>query len=386
MKRLTTEDFKNKFKEKYGDLYDLSKVEYINNKTEVIVICPIHGEFKKRPDLLLDGCKCPKCSKTSKTSEEDFFEKARIVHDNFFEYEKGSFKDVSSKVGVICPLHGKWYPKANNHLRGMNCPTCAKEKNYHKLNKLNSNRKSSKTYDTKEFKKKIEAIHGDKFILDKVEYVNNKTKVTVTCREHGDFTITPNHLLSGRGCPKCSKNYHYSTKEIIEKFREVHGETYLYDNVEYVSTHANVIVTCKKHGDFEVSPSNHLRGEGCPKCNMKKLEIEIEKLLIDNNFNYVIHERNIPSLGGLELDFYLPDYKIAIECQGIQHFKPIEFFGGEKAFNILQENDRRKIESCKLDGIKLLHYSNLGIDYPYFVYEDKAVLLEKINEIINKSL
>ena len=228
MKKLTTEEFKKRFKDKYGDLYDLSKVEYINNKTEVTVICPIHGEFKKRPDLLIDGCKCPKCSKTAKTSEEDFIKKANYVHNGYFEYEKGSFKNVSSKVGVICPIHGIWYPKANSHLNGANCPKCAKEGVNHEITKLPKVNKSTSKYDSDTFISKVKLIHGDKFLLDKVNYIDNKTHIIVTCREHGDFLITPNHLLSGRGCPKCAKNYHYTTDEAIEKFKKVHGKKYIY--------------------------------------------------------------------------------------------------------------------------------------------------------------
>jgi hypothetical protein len=77
----------------------------------------------------------------------------------------------------------------------------------------------------------------------------------------------------------------------------------------------------------------------------------------------------------LELDFYLPEYNAAIECQGIQHFVDKHFF---EPLEKIQERDSRKLKLCKENGIKLLYYSNLGISYPYFVYENKESLLNDI--------
>lgn len=78
------------------------------------------------------------------------------------------------------------------------------------------------------------------------------------------------------------------------------------------------------------------------------------------------------------MDFYLPKYNIAIECQGIQHFKPINLFGGENGFQNTKERDIQKKKLCEEHGIKILYFSNLGIEYPYDVIEDKELLLEKI--------
>ena len=378
MRKLTTEEFKKNYREKFGDLYDLSKAEYINNKTEIIAICPIHGEFKKRPDLLMDGAKCPKCSKTAKTSEEEFIVKAKYVHNNFFDYEMGSFINVSSPVGVICPIHGLWHPKANNHLNGANCPKCNREGTSHLITKLPKKNKSTKTYNTEEFKNKVIGLYGNIYDLKNVIYIDNRTPITVGCKIHGNFQITPNHLLSGRGCPKCSGNYHYTTEEIINEFKKVHGDKYIYSGSCYCRTHDNIIVTCPIHGDFEISPSNHLKGQGCPKCNNNKLESEIRLMLDEQGIKYNYRERKIPWLKGLELDFYISDKNIAIECQGIQHFEPVDIFGGEEKFIHTIENDNIKRKLCEENGVRLLYYSNLAIEYPYQVFENKEELLKEI--------
>lgn len=61
-RRLTTETFIDKAKAKYGDkAYDYSNVDYKNNKTKVIVTCPMHGDFQSTPVNHLSGRGCPEC-------------------------------------------------------------------------------------------------------------------------------------------------------------------------------------------------------------------------------------------------------------------------------------------------------------------------------------
>ena len=91
-----------------------------------------------------------------------------------------------------------------------------------------------------------------------------------------------------------------------------------------------------------------------------------------NNLEYIWHckKKNLSWLGKQSLDFYLPKYDIAIECQGIQHFEPIEFFGGEKMFEYRKNLDRNKLKLCTENNVNLF----------YINYNDK--LENKINELI----
>jgi hypothetical protein len=136
---------------------------------------------------------------------------------------------------------------------------------------------------------------------------------------------------------------------------------------------------CPIHGEFRVLPGNHIRYKhGCGKCNRSHLEEEIASFLDDNNIVYE-DEKTFDWLGKQELDFYLPKYNIAIECQGIQHFEEREFF--VDSLEMIQTRDERKRKLCEEHGLKLLYYSNLGIDYPYKVFEDKEVLLKEIKNL-----
>ena len=110
--------------------------------------------------------------------------------------------------------------------------------------------------------------------------------------------------------------------------RNIHGDKYDYSKVKYITANDKVCIICPEHGIFWQSPAVHINGKhGCPKCNSSKLENSVRNFLIENNFNFE-EQKTFEWLkykGNQYLDFYLPDYNIAIECQGIQHFKPVDF-------------------------------------------------------------
>ena len=92
-KKLTKEEFIEKAKKIHGDKYDYSKVDYINNRTKVCIICPEHGEFYTRPEVHLAKNKhgCPMCFykeqsiRQTKTTEE-FIKEAKEIHGDKYDY------------------------------------------------------------------------------------------------------------------------------------------------------------------------------------------------------------------------------------------------------------------------------------------------------------
>ena len=211
-----------------------------------------------------------------------------------------------------------------------------------------------------------------RYNYSKVEYKNNTTKVCIICSEHGDFWQKPRLHLKGHGCPKCGNSLTKTTKECIEDFKKVHGDKYDYSKVEYVNSKKKVTIICPEHGEFLQRPNAHLRGRGCPKCSESNMEREVANFLNGKNIKFE-RQKTFPWLGKQRLDFYLPDYNVAIECQGEQHFKPVDFAGkGEewanKKFVKCREHDKLKLQLCKDNGIKLLYYTNLT-EYNNFLTE-----------------
>ena len=116
----------------HGNKYDYSKVKYVNALSNVIIICPKHGEFPQIPASHIRGVGCPKCgyertaSKRVRTTQ-DYIEEANIIHENKYDYSKCVYKTMHYKVEVICPKHGSFWVQASNHVKSnqSGCPDCA---------------------------------------------------------------------------------------------------------------------------------------------------------------------------------------------------------------------------------------------------------------------
>lgn len=129
-KKLTTEQFIKKAKEVHGDKYDYSKANYINYRTKVEIICPIHGSFFIPPVELIShrhGCaKCgqEKSKKTQAFTTEQFIEKAKEIHGDKYDYSKCNYFNSHTKVKIICPKHGEFEQLPYVHLQKHECPSC----------------------------------------------------------------------------------------------------------------------------------------------------------------------------------------------------------------------------------------------------------------------
>jgi len=264
-KKLTTEEFIRRAKEVHGDKYNYSKVEYVNNRTKVCIICPIHGEFLQTPNDHLSGHGCKKCRENNlrkcySLTLEDFINKAHEVHGDKYDYSKVEYINSKTKVRIVCPKHGEFLQTPNMHLRGSGCPNCGIE-----------SRTSSRKNSLEDFINKAREVHGDKYDYSKVEYVDSHTKVCIICPKHGEFWQSPNTHLSGHGCIKCCKyrigpKSKLTTEEFIRRAKEIHGDKYDYSKVEYVDFRTKVCIICPEHGEFWQAPKGHLNGQGCSKC------------------------------------------------------------------------------------------------------------------------
>jgi hypothetical protein len=265
--RKTTDQFVEEAKLVHGtDKYGYDSVIYNGNKTNVIILCKIHGNFKQTPSNHLRSkyC-CPACAGKVRINQDEFIAKAINVHGvDKYDYINVIYSNCATTVTIICKIHGSFNQFPDQHLKGRGCSRCS--------NLITPHIKSNK----EEFICKANGLHGtDKYGYNKVIYNSCSKKVTITCKLHGDFEQTPNGHLSGMGCPKCGKiecgNKLRSNKdEFIGKANNIHGiNNYNYDKVIYIRSDRKVTIACRVHGDFKQSPRNHLYGSGCPACRPK---------------------------------------------------------------------------------------------------------------------
>lgn len=254
---------------------------------------------------------------------EEFIQKAKQVHGNKYDYSKVEYVASKTKVCIICPKHGEFWQIPNSHLRGIGCSKCGKESaaklqtatkdsfierakqmhgsqyDYSKVQYINSATKvciickqhgefwqrpyahtqgagcplcgkikirKKRAYSFEDFLLLAKKEHNDKYIYSKAKYHDYKTKICIVCREHGEFWQKPTDHIQGNGCPKCSHNLKLTTEDFIKKAKQIHKDKYDYSKVEYKNNREKVCIICPEHGEFLQSPNAHLRGAGCPLC------------------------------------------------------------------------------------------------------------------------
>jgi hypothetical protein len=248
---LTINEFIQKAKKIHDDKCDYSKVNYIDNKTKVIIICPKHGEFLQAPYKHLKGQGCCECAQNKKSTLKHFIDKVNKIHNNKYNYDKFIYINNGTKGIIICPEHGEFTQSPIVHLKNHGCPECTRNK------KLT----------LEIFIQKARKIHGEKYSYSKVIYINAHTKIIIICLKHGEFTQIPDSHLRGSGCPYCFATTKLTLKQFISKANKIHNNKYNYDKFIYISAHIKGIINCYRHGNFKQSSANHLSGKGCPSCS-----------------------------------------------------------------------------------------------------------------------
>ena len=298
----STKEFKEKQTEKLKKIIlnknnkiDVSKVQYQSNLINVILICPIHGMFKKTPNNILNketnNLLCPYCvkEKIRQQTEDVFFKKAYEKWGDKYDYSKAIIKHYQSKITVICPIHGEFEVLVHNHISDKEncggCPKCSELKKHNNFMKKGD----------EQLRNFIKNKWGDLYSLDKFVYKGDREKVTLICPIHGDFSMTVNNLKNSNGCHKCTKEniylmkYSGETNEdvFIEESKKIHGEKYDYSKVKYKHQHQKVCIICPEHGEFYQKPNNHLNGNGCPKCGQQYHGRRKTILQYDLNNNFI---------------------------------------------------------------------------------------------------
>ena len=304
-----------------------------------------------------------------KKTQEEFIKEAREVHGDRYDYSQVEYVNNRTKVKIVCPIHGVFEQIPDSHMRGRGCNKCVRP-----------------VHDNKSFISKAKEIHGEKYNYSNVEYVNSRTKISIICEEHGEFEQTPNahtHKNKPQGCPKCgniqkSKTNTKSQEEVINQFKEVHGDYYNYSKFVYKNANTKGIIICPKHGKFTQRVADHKKGVGCSKCQSSKGETNIREYLSDNN---IIFEEQKTFEGCkdktlLRFDFYIPSQNLIIEYDGIQHYEPIYF--GKKSDKTKQQLEKLKNDNLKViqrrDQIKNDYCADNKINLLRIKYTDKPFI------------
>lgn len=354
-KVINTNIWKENMIVKHNGEYDYSESVYTKWDEKVRIICHKkdengieHGVFLQRANNHSNGQGCPKCAlEMNKIDLKEFEQRCKEKFDIEYKTINFEYKNKKKYVNLICPVHGEIMVRMDRFLNN-GCPKCNRN-----------------ILTTEDFIEKSNNVQNNKYSYSKTIYKSLHEKVIITCPIHGDFLQTPYTHLIGHGCKECIKEelslrFRSNKDEFIFKSRKIHKDGYDYSEVEYINAYTKVCIICNKCGyKFWQKPTKHLSGYGCSSCKQSKLEIDVKNILEENNINFEV-ERTFDWLKNkrtLRLDFYLPEYNIAIECQGKQHFIPVNYFGGEKQLENTIECDKVKLELCKEHNIPIIYYN-----------------------------
>jgi hypothetical protein len=236
---------------------------------------------------------------------------------------------------------------------------------------------------------KANLVHNNRYNYSLVDYVNTQTKVKIICPTHGEFEQRPHdHVIKKCGCRECWKinkslERTFSIEQFLINAKQSHGDKYDYSKVEYSSQLEPVCIICPDHGEFWQRPVHHAWFAcGCKKCSSSKGENRIRAFLDNNNIDYILQEQKVCSCINpktnkvLPFDFYLPNYKMCIEYDGDQHYKPFSFNSNRLKETMIENleyqkyKDQIKTEYCKDNDIRLLRI-------PYWKQRNIEKILEK---------
>lgn len=400
MKRLTIEEFIEKAKKCHKDEYDYSKVEYVNAQTKVCIICHEkdifgneHGEFWVKPGNFLQGSRCPKCNCNHWTTES-FISAAKLIHGDKYDYSKVEYVNSQTKVCIICHEKdkkgneiGEFWQLPIEHLKGHGCsreqrgikedrweerlcPICGK--------KIKVRKKYEKICCSEECRLKYIKLHKDEINQKRIRKLKNTIskqskeerekikarrieKIKKTCLErYGTEYYAQREETRKMLSDKMKKQKHaWDEKNLYEKIIPKYKKICEEDNLELLEfrNRFDCTVKCKKCGDIFITRTlGYLAPEHttnrCKICHpyeMKwgttKMEDEMAAFLDSLNVKYYRNWRQI--IYPLEIDFFLPEYEIGIEMNGLYWHSEVQKPDPQYHLN--------KTKKCLEQGVKLIH-------------------------------
>lgn len=247
-------------------------------------------------------------SQVSVDWQQRFIDKAVAKYGNKYDYTQVEYTRAHDSVTVVCPTHGEFTVTPSDHInRNVGCTKCS--------GRFQQN--------TESFIELAQTVHGTKYSYNNTTYINSKTDVTITCREHGDFNQNPNsHTYKKHGCPKCSGKSRWTWDRFLEQAHNIHNNKYLYHQpTEILSSDSQLSIVCSVHGTFKQRITDHIhRRTGCPQCSATGYVSRGEQHVADTlteQLGITVEQSNKTLISPKEVDIYLPEHNIAIEYCGL---------------------------------------------------------------------
>ena len=334
--------------------YKLISKEYVNNTKPLLLQCKHGHQFEISYNHFQQYKieRCPYCNGSRFTFD---YVKQYIES---FEYIllSSEYNNANEKIEIMCDK-GHIYKTTFSQFKYQNqrCPYCSGNAKY--------------TYE--EVKEYIESFGYE---LISKEYINSKTHLIVKCSCGNEYAVTFTNFKRGRRCNECNKSK-WNKEKIISY---INNETD-FDFIRFIEFNKvlSIIELKCKYGHIFTTRFNGIiyQNSGCPKCRKSKGEKKIYSILKNDNVYFLEQYKfdDCKYKNSLPFDFYIPSLNICIEYDGIQHYKPSDYFGGYEKFLETRRNDVIKTQYCKQNNIKLIRI-------PYWEYDNiEEILIKELN-------
>jgi very-short-patch-repair endonuclease/Zn ribbon nucleic-acid-binding protein len=360
--KLNQKQFKEKLKNIHGDKYECLD-EYINKLNKIKVRCnlkPEHGIFETTSaELLYRKRGCPKCGWETRKNKKDINFLHNLAKSRNGKCLSEKYFKISTKYKWQCENGHVWYATAMNVFKQNQwCAICCGNSS-HDINWL-----------------KNLGIKNKLKCLSEV-YINNDTEYEWMCERGHKFKEKSRIIITNAKCQQCKNEDNFkSLKDLALK----NNGKLISEN--YIGLEHNYEWQCERGHNWKAMPKSIRKTSWCPICKESKGEKEVAKVLKNNkivyikqyNFNNCVYKRK------LKFDFYLPEYNLCIEYDGIQHFNVYENNIYTRKFQETQLKDQIKNKYCKDNNIKLIRI-------PYTEYKNiEQILTDEYNNGFNRSL
>lgn len=273
-------------------------------------------------------------------------------------------KKIRRYLIIECDIHGEFQIRTDD-LQYRGCKQCKREK-------------QKAEYDAK-WKIDCAEIHNNKYDYTETVVGNVLTKAEIRCIKCNNyFNQTPAAHKTGQGCPSCSHvnrvlNRRNTIEDVIAKCESL-GRNYDFSKAIYRTCKDKITIICDKGHTFSTTPDEILNADrGCSKCfkanQRSKQEVELftfVKSIVDCEYS------NRKVLGGLELDIYIPKFKLGIEFNGLywhsenriktSHFEKVNIASSKDThlIHVYEDDWTYKKQAVKNKLIDTFHIRSLG--------------------------
>lgn len=319
--------------------------------TYVIVECPYNHTYLQRMDSFKVSKGCKYCNRQAKYS---FEEVKNYVENLGYTLVSKEYKGMNYELDIICENGHLFNPTFHNLFHNNSgCPTC----------------KGGVSFNYEYVKKYVESKSCE---LLSEYYINCKEPLKIKCSQGHTYNQSFENFKLSTNCEYCDNKTRKFSYNYVKGYIECYG--YFLISEEYINKDALLDIKCDKGHEYKASFHNFKAGCRCPICNESKGEKSVKKILNKYSIEYILQYKfkDCKFKQMLPFDFYLPNYNILIEYDGIQHFEIIEFFGGLDGFIDTKIRDTIKNEYCKKNNIPLIRI-------PYWEKENiEQILIDKL--------